>query len=87
MKTRAEPHRTAWIAARIADITAAKNKTDLIAVMAAALEVTWQNGDQDAEDQLHAACAAKIEMSMKFRRAYMLHAAAKASPPTEGAQA
>jgi hypothetical protein len=55
-----DPRRTAWIAARIADIAAAKNKADLKEVMDAALEVVRQNGDQDAEDQLHAACAAKI---------------------------
>lgn len=75
-KTQEDPRRTAWIAERIADITAAKNKADLKSVMDAALEVTWQNGDQDAEDQLRAACAAKIAA-----------AKAKAGEQTEGAKA
>lgn len=75
-KAQEDPRRAAWIADRIADINAAKSKAELKDAMDKALVMTQQQGDQDAEDQLHAACAAKIAA-----------AKAKASAQTEGAQA
>lgn len=59
-KAQEDPRRASWIADRIADINAAKTSGELKKIMDAALAVTQPQGDQDAEDQLHAACAAKI---------------------------
>lgn len=75
-KAQEDPRRAAWIADRIADINAAKSKAELKDAMDKALVMTQQQGDQDAEDQLHAARAAKIAA-----------AKAKASAQTEGAKA
>jgi hypothetical protein len=77
-KAQEDPRRAAWIADRIADINAAKSKAELKDVMDKALVMTQRRGDQDAEDQLHAACAAKLGAAK---------AKAKASAQTEGAQA
>lgn len=68
----ADARRTAWIAERKADIENAKNVGALKKIMDEALAKVRENGDQDAEDQLLAASAAKV---------------AKAKPATEGAAA
>jgi hypothetical protein len=52
--------RTAWIAQQIAAIEAAPNVGALKKIMDAALAKTRENGDQDAEDQLHEASGAKL---------------------------
>jgi len=59
-KRNEDQDRAAWIAARVAEINAAKNTGELKAVMSAALQLTEQQHDQDAADQLHAACEAKL---------------------------
>lgn len=59
-KRNEDQDRAAWIAARVAEINAAKNTGELKAVMSAALQLTKQQHDQDAADQLHAACEAKL---------------------------
>ena len=56
----AAEQRAQWISDRKADIAAAKSVGELKKVMDAALEMTRQNKDQDAEDQLLEASAAKV---------------------------
>lgn len=56
----ADAQRVNWIADRKADIAAAKSVGELKKIMDAALEMTRQNKDQDAEDQLLEASAAKV---------------------------
>lgn len=69
----ATARRVAWIAERKADIAAAKTTGALRIIMAAAIEMTRQNKDQAAEDELLAAHADKL--------------AKAAQPKTEGATA
>lgn len=52
--------RAQWLVDRKADIAAAKSVGELKKIMDAALEMTRQNKDQDAEDQLLEASAAKV---------------------------
>lgn len=59
-KRNEDQDRAAWIAARVAEINAAKNSGELKAVMSAALQITKKQNDPDAADQLHAACEAKL---------------------------
>lgn len=55
-----DTERAEWIACRVAEINSAKTTGELKAVMSAALKMTDQQNDQDAADQLHAACDAKL---------------------------
>lgn len=57
--------RTQWLLERKADIAAAKNVGELKAIMDAALAKVRENNDQDAEDQLLEASAAKVAKAKK----------------------
>ena len=59
-RAKANPARQQWIASQIAAIEGAATSGDLKRIMAAALAETERQQDQDAADQLHAACEAKL---------------------------
>ncbi len=62
-----DPRRAAWIDEQKKLIAAAASSGELKAIMAKALAITSQNSDQDAEDQLHAACEAKLATAKKVQ--------------------
>jgi hypothetical protein len=55
-----DPDRLAWIAEQKSLINAAKSTGELKSIMQAAIDVTRSQNDQDAEDQLQEAFAAKL---------------------------
>ena len=59
----AEERRTKWLNERLAEIAEAKNVGALNKIMDGALAKARENFDADAEDQLTAACAAKVPQS------------------------
>jgi len=58
-----EERRTKWLNERLAEIAEAKNVGALNKIMDGALAKARENFDADAEDQLTAACAAKVPQS------------------------
>ena len=56
-----DPQRRAWIDARKAEIAAAKSGRELKAVMEGAITIVRDNNDEDAENELVEAYAAKVE--------------------------
>jgi hypothetical protein len=64
-KAKHEQQRRAWLNARKAEIASAKNGAELKKVMTAAVDMVRSQGDQEAEDELNEAYAAKVATAKK----------------------
>lgn len=64
-KAKHDQQRRTWLNARKSEIAAAKNGAELKKVMTSAVDMVRSQGDQDAEDELNEAYAAKVATAKK----------------------